>query len=87
MKILKKLGCVFSLILILFTTLFSAFSQVQAVNIGEKVEIVNLGECERHVKYQQNDGIFKYIITHYVGYYENSVFHPAYCLNKDLPRS
>ncbi len=84
-KIITKIFCIFSLIAMLFTTLLSSFSQVQAVSVGGKVEITSLYECERHVKYQQNDGIFKYIITHYVGYYENGVFHPAYCLNKDLP--
>lgn len=85
MKILKKLGCIFSLILILFSTLFSAFSQVQAVNIGEKVEIINRGECDKHVKYRFDNGVYAYITTHYVGFYENGNFRPAYCLEKDKP--
>lgn len=84
-KTIKKIFCIFSLITMLLTTLFSSFSQVLAVNVGDKVEIVNVGECERHVKYKQNDGIFKYIITHYVGYYENGAFRPAYCLDHTKP--
>ena len=80
-----KIFSVFSLILLLFTTLFSNFSQVQAVEVGQKVEIVNLGECDRNVKYRQDNGVYSYIITHYVGYYENGVFHPAYCLEVSKP--
>ena len=49
-KLLKKVFCIFSLITMLCTTIFPIFSQVQAANIGDKVEIVELGECARHVK-------------------------------------
>lgn len=84
-KQVTKIFSVFSLILLLFTTLFSNFSQVQAVEVGQKVEIVNLGECDRNVKYRQDNGVYSYIITHYVGYYENGVFHPAYCLEVSKP--
>lgn len=84
-KIIKKIFYIFSIIAMLFTTIFSSFYQIQAVNIGQKVEIVNLGECDRHVKYRFDDGTYSHIITHYVGYYENGIFHPAYCLDKDKP--
>lgn len=84
-KLLKKVFCIFSLITMLCTTIFPIFSQVQAANIGDKVEIVELGECARHVKYNFGNGVYSYIITHYVGYYDNGVFRPAYCLNKDKP--
>ena len=84
-KQVTKIFSVFSLILLLFTTLFSNFSRVQAVEVGQKVEIVNLGECDRNVKYRQDNGVYSYIITHYVGYYENGVFHPAYCLEVSKP--
>lgn len=84
-RIIKKIFYTFSLIAVLFTTIFSSFYQAQAVDIGQKVEIVNLGECDRHVKYRFDDGIYSHIITHYVGYYEKGIFHPAYCLDKDKP--
>lgn len=80
-KLIKKVFCIFSLITILLTTLLSSFSQVFAVNVGDKVEIVNLGECEKHVKYKFDNGVLAYVKTHYVGYYENGIFRPAYCLN------
>lgn len=84
-KLIKKIFSIFSLITILLTTLFPTLSQVLAVNIGDKVEIVGLGECDRHVKYNFGNGVYSYIITHYVGYYDNGVFRPAYCLDKDKP--
>lgn len=80
-----KLFCIFLLIELLFTTLFSCFSTVKAVEVGQRVEIVNLGECEKHVKYRFDTGVNSFIITHYVGYWENGIFHPAYCLNNELP--
>lgn len=80
-KLIKKVFCIFSLITILLTTLLSSFLQVFAVNVGDKVEIVNLGECEKHVKYKFDNGVLAYVKTHYVGYYENGIFRPAYCLN------
>ena len=84
-KLIKKVFCIFSLITIMLTTLLSSFSQVFAVNVGDKVEIVNLGECEKHVKYRFDSGVWAYVKTHYVGYYENGIFRPAYCLNVEKP--
>lgn len=84
-KLIKKVFCIFSLITIMLTTLLSSFSQVFAVNVGDKVEIVNLGECEKHVKYRFDNGVWAYVKTHYVGYYENGIFRPAYCLNVEKP--
>ena len=54
-KLIKKVFCIFSLITIMLTTLLSSFSQVFAVNVGDKVEIVNLGECEKHVKFHMEE--------------------------------
>lgn len=84
-KLIKKVFCIFSLITILLTTLLSSFSQVFAVNIGDKVEIVDRGETAKHVKYKFDSGVYAYVKTHYVGYYENGIFRPAYCLNRDKP--
>lgn len=84
-KIIKKFFCIISLITVLLSTIFPSLSQVQAASIGDKVEIVSLGECARHVKYNFGNGVYSYIITHYVGYYDNGVFRPAYCLDKDKP--
>lgn len=82
-KIIKRIFSIISIITILFTTIFMNFVSVQAVGVGDTANIVSIAQCDWHVKYLQNDGIYKYIITHYVGFYENGVFHPAYCLDKD----
>ena len=84
-KLVKKIFCIFSLITMLLSTLLPNFSQVFAANIGDVVEIVNLGESEKHVMYKFDNGVYAYVKTHIVGYYENGIFRPAYCLNKDLP--
>lgn len=82
LKIMKKIFSILSIITVVFST-FANFSKVHAVNTGDSVQIVNLGECERHVQYLRAGGIYKDIITHFVGFYENGVFRPAYCLEKD----
>ena len=84
-KVMKKIFCIFSLITMLLSTLLPNFSQVFAANVGDVVEIVNLGESEKHVMYKFDDGVYKLVKTHVVGYYENGVFRPAYCLEKDKP--
>lgn len=84
-KLIKKIFCILSLITMIFSTIFSSFSQVLATNIGDKVEIVNLGETQKHVKYLFDNGVYGYVQTHVVGYYENGVFRPAYCLEKEKP--
>lgn len=81
-KLLKKIFSIISIILVLFST-FANFINVQAVNIGDNVQIVSLGECDRHVQYLRDGGVYKDIVTYYVGFYENGVFRPAYCLEKD----
>lgn len=78
-KITKKIFSILSIITILFST-FANYGKVHAVNTGDNVQIVNLGECERHVQYLREDGIYRDIITFFVGFYEDSEFRPAYCL-------
>lgn len=84
-KVMKKIFCIFSLITMLLSTLLPNFSQVFAANVGDVVEIVNLGETEKHVMYKFDNGVYKYVRTHVVGYYENGIFRPAYCLEVEKP--
>lgn len=56
-----------------------------AININS-AEIVKVGETEKHLKYYREDrGYSTYVVCSIVGFYENNVFHPAYCMNKELP--
>lgn len=84
-KLIKKTFCIFSLIMMLLSTILPSFSSVFAASVGDKVEIVNLGESEKHVMYKFDNGVYKYVKTHVVGYYENNVFRPAYCLEVEKP--
>ena len=50
------------------------------------VEIVKIGEAEKHLKYYREDrGYSTHVVCSIVGFYENDIFHPAYCMNKNLP--
>lgn len=84
-KLIKKTFCIFSLIMMLLSTILPSFSSVFAASIGDTVEIVNLGETEKHVMYKFDNGVYKYVKTHVVGYYENGIFRPAYCLEVEKP--
>lgn len=72
-----------NVLLILFTLIFSNFmpliSNVKALNVGEKVNLVSLGECPHDLGV--NNG---YVVTEVVGYYRDGEFYPAYCLDREL---
>ena len=55
------------------------------ININS-AEIVKIGEAEKHLKYYREDrGYATYVVCSIVGFYENNIFHPAYCMNKEMP--
>ncbi len=56
------------------------------INNLNSVEIIKIGEAERHLKYYREDrGYSTFVVCSIVGFYENDIFHPAYCMNKNLP--
>lgn len=79
-KILKNTTCIF----ILFCMLFSSLTPIFAANIGDSIDIVYAGDSEYNVYYQYSSGK-SLIHTSYVGYYENDIFYPAYCLEVEKP--
>ncbi len=83
MKINKSKKIISSLILIFM--IVSQLGGVFAASIGETKDLVSLGECARHLKYRNSQGVDTLIITHYVVYNENGKQYPAYCLNVNLP--
>lgn len=82
---MKKGKKVISSILLL-CMIISNLSSVFATSIGDTADLVNRGDCGTYISYTRN-GTTMVVGTHYVGFYENGIFHPAYCLNKELPRS
>ena len=83
MKINKSKKIISSLILIFM--IVAQLGGVFAASIGETKDLVSLGECARHLKYRNSQGVDTLIITHYVVYNENGKQYPAYCLNVNLP--
>ena len=84
MKVNKYKKIISSLILVFM--IVSQLGGVFAASIGETKDLVSLGECARHLKYRNSQGVDSLIITHYVVYNENGKQYPAYCLNVNLPR-
>lgn len=77
----KKIISVLLLLIIFLTNI----SQVFAINVGDRVTITNLGNCnEEHLYYTRN-GVRMKITTKYLAYYENGNYYPAYCVNRELP--
>lgn len=90
MKVKTKKGiALIMLILILSTTLMNIFTTV--VNAQTEIQsayLKNGGDCGYHLQYWNSQANrWSYIITRFVYYEENGNQYPAYCLNRDLPRS
>ena len=83
MKVNKYKKLISSLILVFM--IVSQLGGVFAASIGETKDLVSLGECARHLKYRNSQGVESLIITHYIVYNENGKQYPAYCLNVNLP--
>ena len=86
-KIKKKAVATMLLILTILSNLLPIVPMVQslAVNnndIGTTLDIVSIGIVPYHLKSYgtQSKG---YVITHLVGYYDNGIFYPAFCMNKE----
>lgn len=80
----KKLISILMIIVTMFSTLNSS---IFATEIN-KANIQNSGEVEYHLQYWNSDkNIWSYIKTTYTTYTENGKQYPAYCLNRELPRS
>lgn len=74
-------------ILMLVTIVFSSMQNiVMAKQVGDSAHLYSLGRCDYNVKFNFS-GSWNYIICNYIVYEENGRTHPAYCVNKDLPRS
>lgn len=82
-KILKKVVAIFMLLV----TFISQVSNIAfAKSIGNDAFLQNKGECGRYLQYYNEEvGMWKDIICHFVTYTENGVEYPAYCLNRELP--
>lgn len=70
--------------IILLCMIIGNITPIFATQVGEFKDIVNLGGCGNHVKYHK-DGKDIIINNYLVGFYENAIFHPAYCVNYGIP--
>jgi len=78
---IKKIFSGILIFVLLFNLCISAF----AVEMNS-ANIVKVGSADYHLKYYREDrGEPTYVICSIVGYHNNGIFYPAYCMNKDLP--
>lgn len=81
-KISKKFLSCLMLIIVLINTFGSLISNATEIS---SAALVKIGDCDYHLKYYREDtNSYRYVICTVVGHYNNNVFYPAYCLNKDL---
>ncbi len=70
--------------ILLLCIMITNLSPVFALTVGDTADLVNRGQCGDYITYTRN-GVTMGVATTYVGFYENGVFHPAYCMNRELP--
>lgn len=75
---MKKVKIMLMAIMLILSNFMPILSNVKAANVGEKINLVSLGECPHDLGV--NNG---YVVTEKVGYYQNGEFYPAYCLNRE----
>lgn len=74
-----KINVLLMLFILIVSNFMPLISNVKALSVGEKVNLVSLGECSHDLGV--NNG---YVVTELVGYYRDGEFYPAYCLNREL---
>lgn len=83
MKLVKNKKIISTILLVIM--MISQLSSVFAASVGEKKDLVSLGECGSDLRYTSPQGYTMTVLTHYVVYNENGRQYPAYCLNVNLP--
>lgn len=74
--------------LMLVLTLFSAITPSVFATEISSANLENSGDVEWHLQYWNEDkGVWAYVTTTYVTYNEGGRSYPAYCLNREYPRS
>ena len=67
---------------ILIVMLFDIGSSCFALEISS-ADLQCIGQADYHLKYYREEkGTYTYVICSIVGYYNNNIFYPAYCMNK-----
>lgn len=79
----NKLRCILIILIILINFSYELICYGVEIN---SANLVKIGEANYHLKYYREDrGISTYLKCSIVGYYNNSKFYPAYCMNRELP--
>ena len=76
---MRKTKIILMIFALLLSNFMPIFSSVKAVNVGEKINLVSLGECPHDLGVRGG-----YVVTERVGYYQGREFYPAYCLNREF---
>lgn len=72
-------------ILMLLSIMLSSISNIVfAKSVGDEAYLQDKGDCGYHLQYYNEEtGVWAYIICTYVTYNENGNEYPAYCLNRE----
>ena len=76
---MRKTKIILMIVALLLSNFMPIFSSVKAANVGEKINLVSLGECAHDLGIRGG-----YVVTERVGYYQGGEFYPAYCLNREF---
>lgn len=81
-KIFNKFLYSFILFIILFNFCGGVISRAAEI---QSADLFYVDRADYHLKYYREDtDSYRYLICSIVGYNENNVFYPAYCVNKEL---
>ena len=78
---IKKITASIMLAIIIFTN----FANVVRV-MPTTANLFKVQNTENHLQFDSN-GRWNYVITNYIGCREGGKVYPAYCMNRELPRS
>jgi len=85
MKIFKNKILISILIIISLINYLIPIVTAATCSIGNNINLKGYGSVQNHVRNSESGDYA--ISTDLVGYYENGIFYPAYCLNRDKNRS
>ena len=81
----KFLSKILVILLLAIIFISNAYQMVNAVFEISEAYIQKIGDAEYHLKYYKEEkGIYTYCTCSIVGHYQDGVFYPAYCLNRDM---
>ena len=81
----KFLSKILVILLLAIIFISNAYQMVNAAFEISEAYIQKIGDADYHLKYYKEEkGMYTYCTCSIVGHYQDGVFYPAYCLNRDM---